>query len=223
MDWPLRNNYVSVDLFLTEMGLLEITDFSAIGANISIEQYVYYVEFILNMVLFVDNNNETGYGKHILDNVVNVLGPLNYTIHFEDEKQVHVIQKDILVSEAAEIVQDSYELGESIYSFNYRELKGNLNGKSDIICRLYKYIESITSSAKQYGYSTLLEDIKDLSNKLDVRHTTNDKQEEVINSMGKDEYESWLDELFNLSLSLIVLVDYTSKRKDIKELKSRLG
>ena len=51
----------------------------------------------------------------------------------------------------------------------------------------------------------------------------NVKQEDVIKAMGKKEYELWLDELFRLSLTLIVLVDYTSKRKDINELKAKLG
>jgi len=221
IEWKLRNNYIEFDDFFTETGLEDITEKGYNGFDISIEEYTYYCEYMLNVLNFPIVWEER-YARPILDNMTNVLERLNYTVHLSDDVY-HIVEKDVMVSEAADIVQSDYDLGEGIYSFNYREMQGNLNKKADILCRLYKYIEGITPQAKQYGYSGLLEDIKDLSNKLDVRHMPSAKQVLVIEGMSKEEYEAWLDELFKLSLSLIILVDYTSKRKDIRELKSELG
>ena len=98
-----------------------------------------------------------------------------------------------------------------------------MDKKADILCRLYKYCETIENQAKSYGLTTLLEDITSLSNKLDVRHAPKEKQKIVLDGMSAEEVEEWFDELFRLYLSLIILVDYTSKRKDIKSLKCQLG
>lgn len=221
IDWELRSNYIDFDDFFTETGLEEIADKSQSGCDISLEEYVYYCEYMLN-VLAVPVVWEHRYSNPILDNITRVLSKINYTPH-QSGNVYHIVQNDVLVSEAANIVQTNYDLGEGIYAFNYRETKGNLVRKADILCRLYKYIESITPQAKQYGYTTLLDDIKDLSNKLDIRHAPTAKQGAVIGDMDVSEYEEWLDEIFRLSLTLIILVDYTIKRKDIKELKSKLG
>lgn len=219
--WRLRSNYVDFDDFVEGCGIADIVNKCENGFDISLEEYIFYCEFIYNVSKFnmVSSHAITPF---IYQNISTVIEKLNYTVHYSNGIW-HIVEKSVLVSEAADIVQDNYELGESIYSFNYRETKGNINKKADILCRLYKYIESITPQVKQYGYFGLLEDIKDLSNRLDVRHAPTLKQTTVIEGMGKDEYESWLDELFKLSLSLIILVDYTSKKKDIKELKCELG
>lgn len=218
--WRHRNNFVDFKTFFEDKGLKIIVEKSVTG-TVTLDEFIYYCEYMLS-ILNVPDVGSCINSFYIRDNIENILEKLNYIEHRFDGLY-HIVKKDILVSEAADIVKDNYDLGEGIYSFNYHEVKGDLNRKSDILCRLYKYVESITSSAKQYGYSALLNDIKDLSNKLDIRHNANIKQEDVIKAMGKKEYELWLDELFRLSLTLIVLVDYTSKRKDINELKAKLG
>ncbi len=221
LNWHLRNNYIDFEYFFTSTGLEEIVEMSHRGCEISIEEFIYYCEYILNIFLLSDVGGQT-YVRFIKDNISNLLEKLNYVSHFADGKW-HIVEKNVIVSECADIVQDNYDLGESIYSFNYRENKGNINKKADILCRLYKYIEGIAAQAKQYGYSNLLEDIKELMNKLDIRHIATLKQATVIEDMDKTEYEEWIDELFKMALSLIVLTDYTAKKKDIKELKSMLG
>ena len=221
LNWELRNNYVEFDDFFSETGLEDIVDRSENDEDISLEEYIYYCEYMLNILCIPDVGKQR-FAKPIVDNIMNVLTKLNYKLH-QSGKVYHIIENDILVSEASDIVQANYDLGEGIYSFNYRETKGNIVKKADILCRLYKYIEGITPRAKQYGFETMLDDIKDLMNKLDVRHAATAKQAAVIEGMNESDYENWIDELFRLSLSLIVLVDYKAKRKEIKELKSKLG
>ena len=219
--WHLRNNYIEFDTFFNAMGIGEIVEKSRNGFDITLDDYIYYCEYILNIFLIHDVNRRV-YVKFIRDNIINLLEKLNYVSNYSEGKW-HIVEKNVLVSECADIVQDDYDLGESVYSFNYRENKGNINKKADILCRLYKYIEGISAQAKQYGYSNLLEDIKDLMNKLDIRHIATSRQANVIEGMDNSEYEMWIDELFKMALSLIVLTDYTSKKKDIKELKGKLG
>lgn len=219
--WRLRNNYIHFDTFMKETGIEDIVERCYGGRPVSLEEYIYYCEYMLN-VISCRSVSEHPHKHFIEQNIFNILNQLNYTMHSENGIR-HIIENNILVSEAAEVVKENYDLGEAIYSFNYREVQGDISRKADIICRLYKNIESIEGKAKNFGYSKLLEDIKELSNKLNVRHTPTQKQETVIAAMGKTSYESWLDELFKLCLSMMVLVDYTEKRKDIKELKAVLG
>ncbi len=220
LNWPLRSTYVDFDTFFRDTGLSKIY-FTAQHKAITIEDYIFFCEYMLNVITF-DPLKKYSMSAHICDNIMHVLNELNYKVHITNNIY-HVIERNILVAEAADAVQDNYDLGESIYSFNYRENKGDVRKKADVLCRLYKYLEDIEKQARSYGYSNLVDDTKELSNKLNIRHAPTQRQTDVINGMKKAEYETWLDELFKLFLSLIVLVDYTEKRKDIKALKAELG
>lgn len=221
LDWGDRNNFVDIKTFYSKMGIFKILNQYSRVDDIALEDFIYYCEFMLNIINF-SPVSKCKNSFYIMLNISNILKKLNFEYR-QTNKKFHIVEKNVLVSEAADIVKDNYDLGEGIYSFNYRESKGNIAHKADILCRLYKYIESIENKAKSYNYSELLEDIKALANKLDIRHAATAKQSDVINNMSKDEYESLLDELFTLSLSLIILVDYKNKRKDIKALKAQLG
>ena len=223
LEWPHRNNYVSLNAFLLETGLEKIVENSDREEAISLDDYLYYAEYVINMLPYLRNDLFITYTKAITANILNVIGRYNFEIHDDRRGGYHIIEKDVLVLEAAEIAQDSYDLGRSIYSYNYRDMSGDLYAKADILCRLYKYYETIESQAYSYGFKTLADDVAHLSNKLDVRHAPSKKQEIVLGSMTKKEIEEWYDELFRLYLSLIVLVDYKNQRKDINELKSKLG
>lgn len=220
--WPLRNNYINVKSFLDGTGIRDIIDGSKAEECISVDQFKFYVEFVLNMLYYIRYRSKSEYEQYVHENINNLLEQLNLKKHFADEK-IHIIEKDILVSESSEILQDTYNLGESVYAYNYQEMSGDLHGKADILCRLYKYFETIEKKASGYGLNSLTEDISSLSNKLDVRHAPTKKQEIVLGSMTQKDIEEWYDELFRLYLSLIILVDYKDRRKDIKELKSKLG
>ena len=224
LSWHRRNNYVDVNVFLHSTGLNRIIHLSNKGLLVSLDEYLYYSEYILNIVEFVQHS----YPNHpmidpIRNNIMNVLEQINYTVHCDENDDVHIVENDVLISESAEVVGNTYDLGEKIYAYNYRDLAGDLNAKADILCRLYKYYETIETKAKSYGFANLADDISALSNKLDVRHAPTQKQEIVLGTMTKAEIEEWYDELFRLYLSLIILVDYKEKRRDIKDLKSQLG
>ena len=223
LSWPLRNNYVDLDCFLSNTGLEAIIRKADRGTNITIDEYIFYAEYALNVLLYFRRIRSLDAIRPAIENIKNVLNQLNYKIHSDENQNARIIPNDVLISEAAEIAQDTYGLGESIYAYNYRQLSGDLNAKSDILCRLYKYYETIENQAKQYGFNTLAEDVSHLSNKLNVRHAASPKQQIVLGDMTQKEIEEWYDELFRLYLSLIVLVDYKSKRKDINELKAKLG
>ena len=128
------------------------------------------------------------------------------------------------VSNAAEIIQDTYNLGEKIYLYNHHSLKGQLFEKSDILCRLYKVFESGKESMlKSNQFTTLASDISFLSDKLDVRHAPNKQQKILLAGFTKEEQECWYDDLFNLYLNMIILCEHIEKRKDIKELSRKLS
>ena len=223
LQWPLRNNYINVETFLTQTGLAEIIENSDCEEHISVDEFTFYAEYILNMLSYIIRIASSVDIRPVANNINNVLDQLNFKSHIDKKGHVHIIEKDYMVSESSEIVQDNYGLGESIYAYNYRETAGNLFSKADILCRLYKYYETVEAQARSFGLVTLVDDISTLSNKLDIRHAPTKKQEIVIANMTKQELEEWYDELFRLFLSLIILVDYKNRRKDIKTLKGKLG
>ena len=115
-------------------------------------------------------------------------------------------------------------MGEKIYLYNHYSLRGKLNDKADILCRLYKAFEGGKEGVlKANNYISLTSDIGFLSDKLDVRHAPNIQQKILLDGFTSEEQKQWYDDLFNLYLDMLILCDHIEKRKDIKELSKKLS
>jgi hypothetical protein len=194
-----------------------------------IDTFIYFSESIYNLIYVADYNNLTTLSKQnqrvIAENINNVLSQLNYKVYYcESECYYKVVENDWKVAEAAEIIQDKYDLGEKIYLYNHYSLRGKLNDKADILCRLYKVFEGGKEGIlKANNYISLASDIGFLSDKLDVRHAPNRQQKILLDGFTSEEQEQWYDDLFNLYLDMLILCDHIEKRKDIKELSVKLS
>lgn len=222
--WEFNNNYITFQQLKKDMGIYSIIDKAKIDKNCDLNDYIYYAEYICNIIHLAHEpyyicRNVPIIQKHI----TNVLNQINYETHYlEDKDYTIIIEKDWQVTESAEIIQDKYNLGEQIYLYRHHSMQGKLNEKADILCRLYKHCEDITPILKNYQYTTLVTDITNLSNNLDIRHAPKDKAKKVLNSLTDEELETWYDELFKLCLDAIILADHSEKRKDIKQLSEKL-
>ena len=116
--WKHRNNYVTFSDFRDGIGISNILQRCRSKGSVSINDFIFYCEYMLS-ILYIPNVIGVSRIITIQDNIDNALEKLNYTRHCVDGL-FHIIEKNILVSEAADIVKDNYDLGESIYSFNYR-------------------------------------------------------------------------------------------------------
>jgi hypothetical protein len=141
----------------------------------------------------------------------------------QSENGCFIVPKSGKVELATQITKKIYNLDEDLWMYNHNSIKNNLVKKADILCRLYKYLEKKKDLIKSYQYDNIHNDITKLMDGLDIRHAPNKKEEEILNGMSKKEVLGWYDQVFQMSVSVIILLDYTQKRKDIKELKGKLG
>lgn len=225
--WRHRANFISLKSMFSKLGLDEIL-LKAKQHCINLEQYIYYVECIVNVIMIPHEKSlfqlQISNRKTITENINRTLQQLNFQIHyFESEDYFRIIVKDWKVSESAEVVGEQYGLGEKIYLYNHNSLKGELYEKADILCRLYKVFETKENILKANQYTTLASDIGFLSDKLDVRHAPNPKEKMLLDGFNKNEQEQWYDELFDLFLDMLILCEHIEKRKDIGELKKKYG
>lgn len=215
--WEFRRN-ISIDALVKKAYMQ--------GVRITKEEFIYYLEYLSNILeiprlsgpLYADIVNNSG----IYQVLFRVLDEIHCKI-ISTEQGHYIVNNNDKLTVATSITKDVYDLDSALYLYTHSSYKDNLVKKADVLCRIYKYIESVRAKVNQYGYSNLYDDISKLMDALDIRHSPNKKSTETIESMTKEELLEWYDQLFELCVSLIILVDYSSKRKDIKELKGKLG
>ncbi|MCL2630399.1 MAG: hypothetical protein FWD49_02600 [Firmicutes bacterium] len=223
-----RNNAISHEDFLAGSGLDKIAEvLQKNNQGISVEYYKCYLEYLYGIIInsetkslimdfwrrdkdyrgLVDSLNA------MLENIENSVERLNHKI-VENSNGFHIIvEKDYAVTQATEIVGDKYELGEKMYLFHHHSLKGDLNAKSDILCRLYKYFETIKDLLKTNNHTALVSNIGLLSQKTDTRHAPNAKQATIIGGKTNQEMEEIYNTAFALYLEAIIHSDYLINHK----------
>ena len=229
-DWEHRKSFNTLNDFQKANGISHIlTKAENKGEKISEEELIYYFEYILNTIPLIKNNLASASAlifnsdrETIRKNIRVRTENLGYDI-FQDNGLFFIVKKNSYIDIAKSIVDEKYNLDNDLILYNHEATNGDLNKKADILCRFYKYIESIHGDVKQFGFEDLYEDISKLMNDLDIRHNPTDKNIKVMESLGETEIEKWYDEIFRLCVSLTILVDYKSKKKDIKVLKGQLS
>ena len=225
--WPYNKGCGSFSQFRKEIGVCSIIQKAECRTvNISREEFVFYLEYAINIIQIP---KFSGFFNPLLQDttkvsrvIFNAISDIGCEI-ISKNNGYYLVDKNGKISVATKVVNDTYNLDKDLYLFTHSSIKDDLVKKADILCRAYKYIESIRTKANQYGYSNMYDDISKMMDALDIRHYPNKKATETLNGMSKEELLEWYDQLFELCVSLIILVDYSSKRKDIKELKGKLG
>lgn len=223
--WKHRSNYISLDQFLHNTGLNKIL-LNARHKLCDKDDFLNYSEAIVNLISLVNLDILETYNlkseyRCIAENITNVLTQLNFKI-VELNDVFRIVENDWKVSTSSEFVGDDYNLGEQIYLYNHRNNSGDLHSKSDILCRLNKYIEANKNKLNANGYSDLVSNINFMANKLDIRHAPSKDEKILIEGLTNDEIEQLYDNLFELHLDAIVLLDYISKKKVVDDLKDKL-
>lgn len=228
LTWVKKRNYTCLHDLQEQSGIAGIIDRAYKHNDISKEEFIFYMEYVL---LILDIPAQNAIKNHIL------LGydhePIRKQVKFNVNEigciivrkngGYYIVEQDEKVELAAAITGQQYDLSSDMRLFNHSTVRNKLTTKADILCRIYKYLEQHSVDIKRYNFSNLYDDISKLMDGLDIRHAPNKKEKEILADMGKDELIAWYNQLFGMCVSLIILVDYTSKRRDIKELKNSLG
>lgn len=230
--WKHRNNFVNLKQLYEGMALDAVINIAERDDHISRDVFLYYAEFVYNVLrvayYFSDyaktKKKECENVKIIKENIEKILNQLNCELHYDKKNDYYkIILSDFKVELAAEIVQDNYNLGELIYDYKHYKLQGNIDEKSDKLCRLHKYFETIQGKLEKFNFGKLNSDIGFLAQKLNIRHSVNKKEQELLETMTAIEKENWLDITFDLYLEAIILSNCIDQHKKVEELKRRLS
>ncbi|MCL2675453.1 MAG: hypothetical protein FWE84_02525 [Firmicutes bacterium] len=228
----IRNTTANFDALINKTGVINkinLSDYEfkdagrcGYGGNdyLLFEDYKHYCECVFSVISecgkfdmhFNDYSDVMEIANAITDNIITVVEKLNHSIKYIDGIFV-IVEDNYEVTQAAEIIGDRYELGEQLYLFHHHSLKMNLNKKSDILCRLYKYFEGIRDLLKENDLSKLANNIGLLSEKTDTRHAPNEKEAKIIDGKTSEEMQEIYDTTFSLYLKAIIHADYITNNK----------
>ena len=227
-DWDNSFNYLNLNELIESSGISKIISKVENSKQITRSEFIFYLEYVLFILTIPPRIHLSNLASFTFENssvykIINsCLNTMNCKV-FQNENGCFIVPKSGKVELATQITKKIYNLDEDLWIYNHNSIKNNLVKKADILCRLYKYLEKKKSLIENYHYDAIYKDITKLMDALDIRHAPNKKEEEILNGMSKKEVLGWYDQVFQMSISIIILIDYTQKRKDIKELKGKLG
>jgi hypothetical protein len=227
-DWDNSFNYLSLNDLKESSGITKIISKVENSKQITRSEFIFYLEYVLFILtippkIHLSNLASFKFEDSTVYKIINsCLNTMNCKV-IQSENGCFIVPKSGKVELATQITKKIYNLDEDLWMYNHNSIKNNLVKKADILCRLYKYLEKKKDLIKSYQYDNIHNDITKLMDGLDIRHAPNKKEEEILNGMSKKEVLGWYDQVFQMSVSVIILLDYTQKRKDIKELKGKLG
>lgn len=223
-EWKHCSNYIELYQMKRSMGIKDILDNSLKNIGITVNEYIQYVEYAINISAFCEKYMRHQNIKLIIHNIENVLDFYNYKLDFLPQKDIYiVVPKEYETEFAVEIIREP-NLCENIIMYNHHSNKGNVFNKAIILSRLFMYYEKNLEQTITNINNTLDKEIGELSNKLKIRHDKpNRKEELVVGVMTDEELEKWYDKLFALYLRTIILVENLKVKPEIEELRRRLN
>lgn len=228
LTWVKKRNYTCLQDLQRKTGLMDIIEKAQSHESISKEEFIYYLEYVL-LILDIPSENAIDsfvavdyFPDPILKQVRFAIDEIGCKI-IKKNGGYYIVEENAKIEIATKATGKKYDLDSDMRLFNHPSIRNKLTTKADILCRIYKYLESKSNDIKKYTFSNLYGDISKLMDGLDIRHAPSKKEKEILAGMSKKEMNDWYDQLFGMCVSLIILVDYASKRRDIKELKNSLG
>lgn len=227
--WNLRGTFFDVYEMRRMLG---ISKKSISYIDLTDEQLLDFLQYALNILFMVFENvyNNSRYNFYNIETFDMVIANIDYLLErfnckvSEDEKtkEVFLEYRDDI---AAVVGSDYPEIHVSISEYKRIDICGNLTRKSEILCTLYKTLESIEHALKANNFSKIYEDTKFLFNKSGIRHCVEDDKIacETFLKMNENELEEWYDKTFDMFLTCMVLAKYTESIQDIRNLKRVIG
>lgn len=134
------------------------------------------------------------------------------------------IPKDEVVISVAEIVDQN--LSHRVIEYNHISMKGNLQGKKDILRDLADKLEPKRDKLTE-GNSKLAKDLFFLLNNVNVRHNNIDQSGSsyipYVANMKKEELEQWYDNIYQMCLLAFLELEHLDRKDSIKQLKQNIN
>lgn len=228
-DWNLRGTAISFYNMRNELGLSK----EKISEEFCTDIFVDFIELCLNCTfrigITIDKHSDTVYISdknlitNIIDNCNSILESLNYTFKLDEKtNEVYVYAENNVATAVAET---NVDIANSLIEYRRHDMRGDLKRKGEILCTLFKKLESIEKRFKGTTYEKLVSDTTFLFNKTGIRHWV--EQDKIASGtfvkMDLNMLENWYDNTYNLFLSCMVISSYLDIKKEIEEIKRTDG
>lgn len=228
-NWHLRGTFVSVQNMREELGIENSQMMSTDYLNE--EPLLNFLQYVVNCAKFVDNiykKNSYHDGFYLDDkNHINVvMGDTERLLKYlgcrlsydENNDEYFVVYSDEILDVVSMQQQDiEHSLSEYLRIDNH----GDLKRKGEILCSLFKKLESVEKKFKGTEFSHLISDATFLFNKTGIRHWVEKDKIAVatFEQMTESEKEIWYDRTYYIFLSCMAALPYLEIKADIKSIK----
>ena len=228
-DWNLRGTFVSIGEMRQKLGI-ETNSISK--DNINEDKVLDFLQYAINVVYRVSMTIKKSEYFVLSDNTIIPL--LKNNIEQLVKKLNCVFDIDMTTKErfilynnstAVAVSKDYPDIKDSINEYVRIDNRRDLKRKEQILCTLFRNLESVERKLKKYNFGSILSDATFLFNKSGIRHwLDNDKTAcETFLKMDQKELEEWYDKTFNIFLTCMVLAEYIDNIPSIKEIKRAIG
>lgn len=223
--WKSRGRCIDVEDFLSQF------DYNLLCyiAENNMQKFLTLIEIVYNFWHIADQgtNSSNCYDersrnflllKQIMDDC---LAHFNYKAeYFPEREQLIVIEDKPEVTAVAEIVEE--EIAYKVLRYNHYMMKGDLQGKKEILIAIGADLEPKRSDIKAVD-KTLEDGIFYILNNLDLRHNNKvvgDKNyKQAVVDMDDATLENWYDELYQMMLLAYLQLDQVERKDRVENLK----
>lgn len=221
--WTNRGNANSLEDLLDRLSVnyLKLHSFSSL--SVSMDEFLLFCEAVYNVCDYTIKEQHYVAAneilKAILDNIKNSIEKIGFCIHtYENEYKSIIIIKNEKALLAADKVDRNYAV--KIVEYNSYILKGDLEGKKEILKTLADMFEKYKNKLKQNNMKGLIDDIGFLLNNLDIRHVNKEsKNDKFVKKLSKKQLEKWYDKTYELIITSIMDLNKIKLSKEIQDFK----
>ena len=228
-DWNLRGTFTSIDEMRYSLGIGKGT---ITPENITEEKVLDFLQYAINCVNRITSTMKKARVSLLsddtimivlLENIKMLVEKLNCSIVLDAKTQEMFV---VYQNSTASAVQKKFSnIEDTISEYTRIDNRHDLQRKGELLCTLYKEMESIKDKFKGTTYFNLYENTSFLFNKSGIRHwVEKDKiAEATFSKMENSELELWYDKTFDLFLSCMVVSKYLDTKKEIDIIRKSVG
>ena len=214
LEWKYRDTFLDAYEYLEHIGInIEAIDY--LKYHINKEQFLYYLEFILNMVLLIDDANKRQIELlpmtiAAIENIPKILEKMNYKIKELDDKII-ITKRNADIDSILETVPK--DIAVTLLEYNDFRIQDDIKVKQKILKNMDLYIEkniNIKSFDKELDNA-----IGTIVNKMGVNHPI---KEEPYKLFTDEQLIKWYDKCFLMMIHAIRTVQVHKIKEERKKL-----
>lgn len=226
-NWKWRGHFIDVDDFMEG---IEYENIVYRGQHYDTESFLTLIELVYNFwelsyrdLIAEDSKLKWSGNFYHLEDVMNDnLQKYNHKAYNCDDR-ILVIEDKPEVTAVSEIVEQN--LAVDVIRYNHRSIKGDLEGKREILVKL-AYVLEPKESALSGIDNQFKSDLFYLLNTLGLRHNNLDPEgkqyKAFVANMAEEELEHWYDETYQMCLLAFLRIEHIERKKAINELKKKV-